>query len=67
MPPAAYSKQDGERFAKSCSRYHLIIKEDTDGSFKYMENKILEDGIKRIPEYQYRIRVSDDGNDRNSG
>ena len=25
-----------------------------------MGNKILDDGINRIPDYQYRIRVSDD-------
>ena len=47
--------------------HELTIKEDTNGSFMYMGNKILDDGINRIPEYQYRIRVSDDGNDRNSG
>ena len=38
----------------------LTIKEDADGSFKYMGNKILDDGINRKPDYQYRIRVSDD-------
>ena len=40
--------------------HELTIKEDADGSFKYMGNKILDDGINRIPDYQYRIRVSDD-------
>ena len=47
--------------------HELTIKEDTNGSFMYMGNKILDDGINRIPDYQYRIRVSDDGNERNSG
>ena len=40
--------------------HELTIKEDADGGFKYMGNKILDDGINRIPDYQYRIRVSDD-------
>lgn len=39
--------------------HELIIKENADGSFMYMGNKILNDGINRIPDYQYRIRVSD--------
>ena len=47
--------------------HELTIKEDADGSLIYMGNKILDDGINRILDYQYRIRVSDDGNERNSG
>ena len=38
--------------------HELIIKESADGSFMYMGNKILNDGMNRIPDYQYRIRVS---------
>ncbi len=42
--------------------HELTIKEKADGSFLYMGNQILDDGINRIPDYQYRIRVSDGGN-----
>lgn len=38
--------------------HELTIKENADGSFMYMGNKIQNDGINRIPDYQYRIRVS---------
>lgn len=34
----------------------LIVSFSEDGSFKYLGNEILDDGIKNIPEYQYRIR-----------
>ena len=33
----------------------LMVKFAGDGSFKYLGNKILDDGIKSIPDYQYRI------------
>lgn len=36
--------------------HELTVKFADDGSFQYMGNKILNDGIKDIPEYQYRIR-----------
>ena len=39
--------------------HELTIKENADGSFMYMGNKILDDGINRITDYQYRIKVSD--------
>lgn len=38
--------------------HELTIKENADGNFMYMGNKILNDGMNRIPDYQYRIRVS---------
>ena len=38
--------------------HELTIKENADGSFMYMGNKILDDGIDRIPQYHYRIGVS---------
>lgn len=37
--------------------HELTIKENEDGSFMYMGNKILNDGINRIPDYQYRIHL----------
>lgn len=36
--------------------HHLTMKILDNGSVKYLENHILGDGLKRIPEYQYRIR-----------
>lgn len=33
----------------------LTIQLSADGSFQYLENKILGDGLKNIPEYQYRL------------
>ena len=36
--------------------HELTVKFADDGSFQYLGNKILNDGIKKIPEYQYRIR-----------
>ena len=33
----------------------LTVKFNKDGSFRYLGNKILNGGIKKIPEYQYRI------------
>ena len=35
--------------------HELTVKFNKDGSFRYLENKILNGGIKEIPEYQYRI------------
>ena len=35
--------------------HELTIKFNKDGSFRYLGNKILNGGIKEIPEYQYRI------------
>ena len=35
--------------------YELTVKFNKDGSFRYLGNKILNGGIKKIPEYQYRI------------
>lgn len=32
------------------------IRENEDGKFQYLGNKILNDGISHIPEYQYRIK-----------
>lgn len=36
--------------------HELTVRFEEDGSFKYLANKILNDGIKAIPEYQYRIK-----------
>ena len=41
----------------------ITIKENRDGGFMYMGNKILDDGINSIPGYQYRIRMSCGDND----
>lgn len=35
--------------------HELTIKFEEDGSFQYLGNKILDDGIQKIPEYRYRI------------
>jgi hypothetical protein len=35
--------------------HELTVKFAEDGSFRYLGNKILDDGISNIPEYQYRI------------
>lgn len=35
--------------------HELTVKFNKDGSFRYFGNKILNGGIKKIPEYQYRI------------
>ena len=35
--------------------HELTVKFNKDGSFCYLGNKILNGGIKKIPEYQYRI------------
>lgn len=35
--------------------HELTIQMKEDGSFQYLGNKILNDGIRYIPEYQYRI------------
>ena len=35
--------------------HELTVKFNKDGSFRYLGNKILNGGIKEIPEYQYRI------------
>lgn len=36
--------------------HELTVRFEKDGSFKYLGNKILNDGINNIPEYQYRIK-----------
>lgn len=38
--------------------HELTVKFADDGSFQYLGNKILDDGIKEIPDYQYRINVN---------
>ena len=35
--------------------HELTVKFADDGSFQYLGNIILDDGIKNIPDYQYRI------------
>ena len=35
--------------------HELTVRFSEDGGFQYLENKILDDGISNIPEYQYRI------------
>ena len=47
--------------------HELTIKENEDGSFMFMGNKILDDGIDRIPDYQYRISVSQSEKDKDRG
>ena len=35
--------------------HELTVRFSEDGGFQYLGNKILDDGISNIPEYQYRI------------
>lgn len=35
--------------------HELTVKFEEDGSFRYLGNKILDDGLSNIPEYQYRM------------
>lgn len=37
--------------------HELTVQFSEDGSFQYLGNRILNDGIKNIPDYQYRISV----------
>lgn len=37
--------------------HELTVQFAEDGSFQYLRNTILNDGIKNIPDYQYRIRT----------
>ena len=37
--------------------HELTLRFSEDGSFQYLGNEILDDGIMYIPDYQYRIRV----------
>ena len=36
--------------------HELTVRFAEDGSFQYLGNEILNDGIQDIPNYQYRIR-----------
>ncbi len=36
--------------------HELLIRLCEDGSFQYLGNKILGDGLEKIPEYQYRVK-----------
>ena len=36
--------------------HELTVRFREDGSFQYLGNEILNDGIKQIPDYQYRVR-----------
>ena len=35
--------------------HELTVRFSEDGGFQYLGNKILNDGISNIPDYQYRI------------
>lgn len=37
--------------------HELSVRFAEDGSFQYLGNKILNDGIRNIPDYQYRIQI----------
>lgn len=37
--------------------HELTVRFAEDGSFQYLGNEILDDGMKNIPEYQYRVRA----------
>ena len=36
--------------------HELTVRFEEDGSFQYLGNKILNDGIMQIPDYQYRVK-----------
>lgn len=38
--------------------HELTVRFAEDGSFQYLGNEILDDGMKNIPEYQYRVRAN---------
>ena len=44
-----------QRLQTSEITHELTVKFAEDGSFRYLGNKILDDGLSNIPEYQYRI------------
>ena len=46
--------------------HELTIQIEEDGSFRYLGNKILNNGIENIPDYQYRIYAEDILDDFNS-
>ena len=58
--------QEGHFIRTGIITHELTIRENEDGSFMYMGNKILDDGINRIPVYQFRISISqsEKGKDR---
>jgi uncharacterized protein DUF6070 len=35
--------------------HELTIRFSEDGSFQYLRNKVVEDGLKNVPAYQYRL------------
>ncbi|SCI41604.1 Uncharacterised protein [uncultured Clostridium sp.] len=37
--------------------HELTVQFKDDGTFQYLRNEILDDGIQNIPDYQYRIQV----------
>ncbi len=43
--------------------HELRIKENSDGSFMYKGNKIIDDGINNIPAYQYRLTTANGDRD----
>ena len=40
--------------------HELTVRFSENGSFQYLGNEILNDGIKGIPDYQYRINEMND-------
>ena len=48
--------QSVELFCAYVITSELTVKFNDDKSFKYMGNKILNNGTKEVPKYQYRIK-----------
>lgn len=42
--------------SESAITHKVTIKKNADGSFQYLGNEILNDGIQKVPMYEYRIR-----------
>ena len=59
--------QEGHFIRTGIITHELTIRENEDGSFMYMGNKILDDGINRIPVYQFRISISQSEKDKDRG
>ena len=46
---------ESNRCVDALITHELTIKVEEDGSFQYLGNQVLGDGLERIPEYPYRL------------
>lgn len=45
-----------ERLSSDCVIRHELVVQLKDEKIKYLSNRVLEEGLKNIPEYQYRLK-----------